>query len=102
MDVLTCVSTRLGGATQGDNAKDGLPTGRSGLATSLPYSHVREGQAGSVTADELPGQAVVQVVLCSLSPLADRLCLALADRDGLEAWTADTVWGAEGNVRQIR
>ena len=34
--------------------------------------------------------------------LADRLCLALADRDGLEAWTADTAWGAEGNVRQIR
>jgi PIN domain nuclease of toxin-antitoxin system len=34
--------------------------------------------------------------------LADRLCLALAARDGLEAWTADTAWGARGNVRQIR
>lgn len=34
--------------------------------------------------------------------LADRLCLALASRDGLEAWTADTAWGAEGNVRQVR
>lgn len=34
--------------------------------------------------------------------LADRLCLGLAARDGLEAWTADTVWGAQGNVRQIR
>lgn len=34
--------------------------------------------------------------------LADRLCLALADRVGLEAWTADAAWGTEGNVRQIR
>jgi PIN domain nuclease of toxin-antitoxin system len=34
--------------------------------------------------------------------LADRLCLALADRDGLDAWTADTAWGTGGNVRQIR
>lgn len=34
--------------------------------------------------------------------LADGLCLALAARDGLEAWTADTSWGTEGNVRQIR
>jgi PIN domain nuclease of toxin-antitoxin system len=34
--------------------------------------------------------------------LADRLCLALADRDGLEAWTADAAWGTEGRVRQIR
>lgn len=34
--------------------------------------------------------------------LADRLCLALAARDGLEALTADTAWGTEGNIRQIR
>jgi len=34
--------------------------------------------------------------------LADRLCLALAERAGLEAWTADAAWGAEGNIRQIR
>ncbi len=34
--------------------------------------------------------------------LADRLCLALADRLGAEAWTADTAWGTQGMIRQIR
>jgi len=34
--------------------------------------------------------------------LADRLCLALAERGGLEAWTADTAWGTEANIRHIR
>jgi PIN domain nuclease of toxin-antitoxin system len=34
--------------------------------------------------------------------LADRLCLALAERSDLEAWTADTAWGSGGRVRQIR
>jgi PIN domain nuclease of toxin-antitoxin system len=34
--------------------------------------------------------------------LADRLCLALAHRVGGDAWTADTAWGSEPGVRQIR
>lgn len=34
--------------------------------------------------------------------LADRLCLALADRLGVVAWTADTAWGDGDNVHQIR
>ena len=34
--------------------------------------------------------------------LADRLCLALAERAGVEAWTADVAWGDGGNIRQIR
>lgn len=34
--------------------------------------------------------------------LADRLCLALAHRAGIDAWTADATWGTEGPVRQIR
>ncbi len=34
--------------------------------------------------------------------LADRLCLALAQRLGVEAWTADAAWGAGGGIRQIR
>ena len=34
--------------------------------------------------------------------LADRLCLALAERLDAEVWTADTSWGTEGRVRQIR
>jgi ribonuclease VapC len=34
--------------------------------------------------------------------LADRLCLALADRTDAAALTADRSWGTRGRVRQIR
>lgn len=34
--------------------------------------------------------------------LADRLCLALGDRLAATVWTADTHWGSESPVRQIR
>lgn len=34
--------------------------------------------------------------------LADRFCLALAARLSAPAWTADTAWGSEEPVRQIR
>lgn len=34
--------------------------------------------------------------------LADRLCLALAARLDLEVVTADTGWGKNGRIRQIR
>jgi ribonuclease VapC len=34
--------------------------------------------------------------------LADRFCLALGDRLDAQVWTADTAWGATGNIRQIR
>ena len=34
--------------------------------------------------------------------LADRLCMALAHRLGAPALTADTGWGTDGPVRQIR
>ncbi|MCU1374162.1 MAG: type toxin-antitoxin system VapC family toxin [Actinomycetia bacterium] len=34
--------------------------------------------------------------------LADRLCLTLAHRVDAEAWTADTAWGDEQPVHQIR
>lgn len=34
--------------------------------------------------------------------LADRLCLALAERVDLDAWTADAAWGVDGRVHQIR
>ena len=33
--------------------------------------------------------------------LADRLCLALAERLDVEAWTCDTSWGTTGRVRQL-
>jgi len=34
--------------------------------------------------------------------LADRLCMALADRLDSEVWTADRAWGDEGRIRQLR
>ena len=34
--------------------------------------------------------------------LADRLCLALADRLGVDVVTADLSWGREAPIRQIR
>ena len=34
--------------------------------------------------------------------LADRLCLALAERLDAVVWTADTAWGTAGRVRQVR
>ena len=34
--------------------------------------------------------------------LADRLCLATADRLAATVWTADTAWGASDTIRQIR
>jgi PIN domain nuclease of toxin-antitoxin system len=34
--------------------------------------------------------------------LADRLCLALAERVDAEALTADAQWGSDGRVRQVR
>ena len=34
--------------------------------------------------------------------LADRLCLALAERADVDVLTADSVWGSEGRVSQIR
>ncbi|MCG2623303.1 type II toxin-antitoxin system VapC family toxin [Arthrobacter sp. I2-34] len=34
--------------------------------------------------------------------LADRLCLATAERLDATVWTADTAWGSGGRIRQIR
>jgi ribonuclease VapC len=34
--------------------------------------------------------------------LADRLCLALAERLDAVVWTADTAWGTAGRIRQVR
>jgi PIN domain nuclease of toxin-antitoxin system len=34
--------------------------------------------------------------------LADRLCLAHAERHDPEVWTADKTWGSDGRVLQIR
>lgn len=34
--------------------------------------------------------------------LGDRLCLALGDRLDATVWTADTQWGSEDRIRQVR
>ncbi|MDE0231702.1 MAG: PIN domain-containing protein [bacterium] len=34
--------------------------------------------------------------------LADRLCLALAERTDLDVLTADRAWGSSGRVKQVR
>lgn len=34
--------------------------------------------------------------------LADRLCLALAERTDLDVFTADRAWGSSGRVKQVR
>lgn len=34
--------------------------------------------------------------------LADRFCLALAQRLDAVAWTADTAWGEDDRIRQVR
>lgn len=34
--------------------------------------------------------------------LADRLCLATAQRLGATVWTADAVWGEARHIRQVR
>lgn len=34
--------------------------------------------------------------------LGDRLCLAVAHRLGVEAWTTDRAWGTDPPVRQVR
>ncbi len=54
-----------------------------------------------VTADDAEWAAARWVSGEGLS-LADRLCLALGARSDATVWTADSVWGAEGRIRQIR
>jgi ribonuclease VapC len=54
-----------------------------------------------VTADDAERAARLWRSGAGLS-LADRLCLALAERLGATAWTADRQWGERHGVRQIR
>ncbi|HVR78343.1 MAG TPA: PIN domain-containing protein [Acidimicrobiia bacterium] len=54
-----------------------------------------------VTMEDAEGAAVGWRKGSGLS-LADRLCLALGDRLEAIVWTADTHWGSDSPVRQIR
>ena len=54
-----------------------------------------------VTVEDAEGAAVRWRKSSGVS-LADRLCLALGDRLEAIVWTADTHWGSDGMVRQVR
>lgn len=54
-----------------------------------------------VTADDAERAARLWHSGSGLS-LADRLCLATAERLGATVWTADEAWGTSDGVRQIR
>jgi PIN domain nuclease of toxin-antitoxin system len=54
-----------------------------------------------VTTDDAEAAAALWRRGSALS-LADRLCLALAERLDAAVLTADTAWGSEGRIRQIR
>jgi PIN domain nuclease of toxin-antitoxin system len=54
-----------------------------------------------VTVEDARAAAVLHAARPNLS-LGDRLCLALADRLGVDAVTADRTWGSGAGVVQIR
>lgn len=54
-----------------------------------------------VTIDDAEAAAILWQPGKSLS-LADRLCLAMAERLGATVWTADAAWGTSDTIRQIR
>lgn len=91
---------RCGAANWSEVAQKVLAAGRDwDLARALltSYSLVVE----DVTADDAEWAAVRWRRGGGLS-LADRLCLALADRLEGEAWTTDASWGEPAGVRQVR
>jgi ribonuclease VapC len=69
------------------------------LARSLLISYGLRVEA--VTTDDAEWAARRWVRSEGLS-LADRLCMALAERLGADIWTADQAWGTSGRIRQIR
>jgi PIN domain nuclease of toxin-antitoxin system len=91
---------RCGAANWSEVAQKVLAAGRDwDLARALltSYSLVIE----DVTADDAEWAAARWRRGEGLS-LADRLCLALADRLEGEAWTTDASWGEPAGIRQIR
>lgn len=89
-----------GAANWSEVAQKVLAAGRDwGLARSLLLSYDLDVEP--VTIDDAEAAARRWRPKDGLS-LADRLCLALADRNDLDAWTADAAWGTSGRARQIR
>lgn len=54
-----------------------------------------------VQADDAEAAAVLWRPGDGLS-LADRLCLATAERLDATVWTTDRAWGSQGRIRQVR
>ena len=69
----------------------------SARAVLLDYGLVIE----SVRADDAEAAAALWTPGNGLS-LADRICLATAERLDATAWTVDTAWGTGGRIRQVR
>ena len=89
-----------GAANWSEVAQKVRASGRSwGLARTLLLSHDLAVEA--VIPEDAEWAALRWQRGESLS-LADRLCLALAERLDGTAWTADQAWGYNGRVRQIR
>jgi len=69
------------------------------LARALLLSHPLEVEPVTMVDAELAAQRWRRGAGLSL---ADRVCLAVAEHLGVEAWTADAAWGDGDGVRQIR
>lgn len=93
-------SSRCGAANWSEVAQQVLAAGRDwGLVRSLLESYRLEVEPVSVDDAEWAARRWTRGEGLSL---ADRLCLALAERVDETVLTADTSWGSTGRVRQIR
>ena len=93
-------SARCGAANWSEVAQKVLETGRDwGLVRSLLESYGLEVEP--VIIDDAEWAARRRTRGEGMS-LADRLCLALAERVDEAVLTADASWGSTGRVRQIR
>jgi ribonuclease VapC len=91
---------RCGAANWSEVAQKVRGAGRDwALARALLVSYGLLVEAVTETDAEWAAQRWRQGEVLSL---ADRLCLALAQRLGAQAWTADEAWGSANEVRQIR
>lgn len=93
-------SAVCGAANWSEVAQKVLAAGRDwDLARALLLSYAL--QVEPVTVDDAERAARRWRAGDGLS-LGDRLCLALGDRTGGSAWTADGAWGTGPGVKQIR
>ena len=93
-------SARCGAANWSEVAQKVLAAGRDwGLVRALLESYALKVEPVSIDDAEWAARCWTRGEGLSL---ADRLCLALADRVDETVLTADASWGSTGRVRQIR